>query len=209
MPENQYAVNGNCTGLTPTSDCPFNFWRTSGDPEPGWGTIMRELNALRTVQNQGYGNDTKHHPRYNADPPRSRPGGWAYPGTMVVGDGSMTKDENRVHFGVSDSPSVRLLRVTQTGQWLLCDLLHCIPAVRHASYSASEINAAGLVYRIESSDLGLQPQHACETRSCLGYYHQHRGACCCARWWWCTRALRTCQYQTNTKSINTTHGVLP
>eukprot|EP01047_Picozoa_sp_COSAG01_P021507 COSAG01_NODE_1249_length_11069_cov_22.388332_9_plen_188_part_00 len=139
MPENQYAVNGNCTGLTPTSDCPFNFWRTSGDPEPGWGTIMRELNALRTVQNQGYGNDTRHHPWYNTDPPRSRPGGWAYPGTMVVGDGSMTKDENRVHFGVSDSPSFRLLRVTQTGQWLLCDLLHCIPAVRHASYSASEM----------------------------------------------------------------------
>ena len=31
--------------------------------------------------------------------PRSRPGGWAYPGTMTVGDGSMTLEENKVHFG--------------------------------------------------------------------------------------------------------------
>jgi len=37
----------NCTGLTAVSDCPFNFWRTTGDPEPGWGTIMRELNSMR------------------------------------------------------------------------------------------------------------------------------------------------------------------
>ena len=117
------ANNHNCTGLTPTSDCPFNFWRTTGDPEPGWGTvsdcssppdkydsyvycvlvgqIMRELNSLRKTVNHGYP-DAKRNgaPEYN-DPaaPRSRPGGWAYPGTMVVGDGSMTKDENRVHFG--------------------------------------------------------------------------------------------------------------
>lgn len=40
-------------------------------------------------------------PDYN-DPtaaPLSRPGGFAYPGTMVVGDGSMTYEENQVHFG--------------------------------------------------------------------------------------------------------------
>jgi hypothetical protein len=37
-------------------------------------------------------------PPYNADPPLSRPGGFAYPGTMVVGDGSMTRAENQVHF---------------------------------------------------------------------------------------------------------------
>ena len=39
----------NCTGLTDISDCPFNFWRTTGDPEPDWGTVMRELNSLRKV----------------------------------------------------------------------------------------------------------------------------------------------------------------
>ena len=45
----------NCTGLTPISDCPFNFWRTTGDPEPGWGTIMREMNSLRKDVNPYYG----------------------------------------------------------------------------------------------------------------------------------------------------------
>lgn len=90
----------NCTGLTPVSDCPFNFWRTTGDPEPGWGTIMRELNSLRTVVLPQYGQGkVPGSPQYNGKPPRSRPGGWAYPGTMVVGDGDMTKDENKVHFG--------------------------------------------------------------------------------------------------------------
>jgi hypothetical protein len=48
---------GRCTGLVgpdSVSDCPFNFWRTTGDPEPGWGTIMRELNTLRAVVNPAY-----------------------------------------------------------------------------------------------------------------------------------------------------------
>lgn len=104
------ARNGNCTGLTPTSDCPFNFWRTTGDPEPGWGTIMRELNSLRKNVNPYYGSGKRSGSvEYNANPPRTRPGGWAYPGTMVVGDGGsvangtmhggMTKDVNAVHFG--------------------------------------------------------------------------------------------------------------
>ena len=101
------ARNGNCTGLPPAgeadglSNCPFTFWRTCGDPEPGWGTIMRELNSMRAVQNPLYP-DAKRAgaPDFN-DPlhPRSRPGGWAYPGTMVVGDGSMTYNENAVHMG--------------------------------------------------------------------------------------------------------------
>lgn len=42
---------GGCTGLGDPSDCPYNFWRTTGDPEPGWGTIMRELNTLRAEIN--------------------------------------------------------------------------------------------------------------------------------------------------------------
>ena len=47
--------DGNCTGLTtPVSDCPFNFWRTAGDPYPDWGTTMRELNTLRHVINPNY-----------------------------------------------------------------------------------------------------------------------------------------------------------
>mmetsp|Transcript_32804 Transcript_32804/g.101715 ORF Transcript_32804/g.101715 Transcript_32804/m.101715 type:complete len:365 (+) Transcript_32804:1-1095(+) len=92
--------SGRCTGLGEPSDCPFNFWRTTGDPEPDWRTIMRELNSLRKVENAQYpSGKRKGAPEYNSDPPLSRPGAWAYPGTMVVGDGSLTKDENRVHFG--------------------------------------------------------------------------------------------------------------
>ena len=52
------ADNGNCTGLPGkvpgqpnVSDCPFTFWRTTGDPGPDWGTIMRELNSLRKKVN--------------------------------------------------------------------------------------------------------------------------------------------------------------
>ena len=55
--------------------------------------------SYRTWQLPYYGTEKRKHPRYNADPPRSRPGGFAYPGTNMVGDGGMTKDENRVHFG--------------------------------------------------------------------------------------------------------------
>ena len=33
---------------------PFNFWRTTGDPYPDWGTTMRELNTLRHVVNSNY-----------------------------------------------------------------------------------------------------------------------------------------------------------
>lgn len=92
--------SGRCTGLGSPSDCPFNFWRTTGDPEPDWRTIMRELNSLRRVENADYPSGKRPgSPEYNADPPLSRPGAWAYPGTMVVGDGRLTKDENRVHFG--------------------------------------------------------------------------------------------------------------
>jgi len=73
---------------------------------------MREMNSLRNLgENPYYGSGKRPGSLdYNIDPPRSRPGGWAYPGTMVVGDGGtvinsthinggMSKDENRVHFG--------------------------------------------------------------------------------------------------------------
>jgi len=89
-----------CTGLTTPSDCPYNFWRTTGDPYPSWGSIMGALNSLRHVTNPSYGPGKRAgSPEYNSFPPRSRPGGWAYANTMTVGDGSLTLDENRVHFG--------------------------------------------------------------------------------------------------------------
>jgi hypothetical protein len=120
------SLNHNCTGLGRSdgnkeySDCPFTFWRTTGDPYPDWGTIMRELNGLRKLPNKAYGTGTRPHSvTYNTDPPRSRPGGWAYPGTMTLGDGGsinasgflkggLTKDENAVHFGGWCDPPVCL-----------------------------------------------------------------------------------------------------
>jgi hypothetical protein len=128
------AWNHNCTGLgradgnTEYSDCPFTFWRTTGDPYPDWGTIMRELNGLRTVKNTQYGVGTRTNSvAYNADPPRSRPGGWAYPGTMTLGDGGtvnasgalnggLTYDENAVHFGgwcIVSSPLILAYNLTE------------------------------------------------------------------------------------------------
>ena len=159
MPESQYAVNGNCSGLTPTSDCPFNFWRLSGDPEPGWGTIMRELNSLRAFQLTEYGNDTRQHPPYNADPPRSRPGGWGYPGTMVVGDGSMTKDENRVHFG----------------GWCIVSSNAADRADLPSGCILLEMAAISLLTGELTADPSLQPLDAGAPRARLGHHHEQRG----------------------------------
>eukprot|EP00756_Hemistasia_phaeocysticola_P064170 Hpha_TRINITY_DN7575_c0_g1::TRINITY_DN7575_c0_g1_i2::g.18874::m.18874/K07407/E3.2.1.22B, galA, rafA; alpha-galactosidase len=90
----------NCTGLTNPSDCPYNFWRTTGDPYPSWSSIQQGLNSLRHWVNPNYPTGKRAgSPEYNSDPPRSRPGGWAYANTMTVGDGSLTTDENKVHFG--------------------------------------------------------------------------------------------------------------
>ena len=58
---------------------------------------------------------------YNTDPPRSRPGGWAYPGTITLGDGGsvnasgvlnggLTYDENAVHFGARGGVMQYILR---------------------------------------------------------------------------------------------------
>lgn len=121
------ANDGGCTGLTDISDCPFNFFRTTGDPEPGWETIMRELNSMRRVVLPWYGvGKRKGSVDYNAIPPRSRPGGWAYPGTATIGDGgqvvngtlvgSMTKAENRVHFGgwcITSSPLILAFNLSE------------------------------------------------------------------------------------------------
>jgi hypothetical protein len=79
--------NNHCTGLPGKvpgrpnmSDCPFTFWRTTGDPGPDWGTIMRELNSLRKEVNPFYGSG-KHSNTvdYNGPVPRSRPGGCGQP----------------------------------------------------------------------------------------------------------------------------------
>eukprot|EP01043_Picozoa_sp_COSAG02_P010805 COSAG02_NODE_388_length_23287_cov_109.067017_11_plen_433_part_00 len=89
---------------------------------------MRELNGLRKVKNQNYGVGTRGGSvPYNTDPPRSRPGGWAYPGTMTLGDGGsvnasgvlnggLTYDENAVHFEswcIVSSPLILAFNLTE------------------------------------------------------------------------------------------------
>ena len=55
--------DGPCTGTTtPVSDCPYNFFRTSGDISNNWNSMFNNLQT--TIKYQG-------------DPPLARPGTWA------------------------------------------------------------------------------------------------------------------------------------
>eukprot|EP00729_Bicosta_minor_P001884 gene1884-17200_t len=66
------ATNSKCTGLTTPSDCPFNFFRTSGDINPSWKSMIGNLATVPPY----LGSETK--------PAYSRPGAWAYPGRSGV-----------------------------------------------------------------------------------------------------------------------------
>lgn len=72
-----------CTGTTTPSDCPYNFFRTSGDISSYWGSMWRNLQT--TVP-------------YLGNIPLSRPGTWAYPDMLEVGN-LANFSEDRSHFG--------------------------------------------------------------------------------------------------------------
>ena len=57
--------NGACAGTSSPSECPYNMFRTSGDIQPHWSNVLRNLAS------------TLHFLTGNA--PLSRPGAWAYP----------------------------------------------------------------------------------------------------------------------------------
>ena len=61
---------GHCTGTTDVSDCPYSFYRTSGDIYHTWGAML--ANLASTV------------PFLTGTKPLSRPGGWAYPDMLEV-----------------------------------------------------------------------------------------------------------------------------
>lgn len=89
----QVGGDGPCTGTTDVSDCPYNFYRTSGDIRANWGSMTRNLHS--TMKFQGY-------------PPLSRPGAWAYPDMMEVGRMANFL-EDRAHFGawvITSSPLI-------------------------------------------------------------------------------------------------------
>jgi hypothetical protein len=66
----------NCTGTTEVSDCPYHVFRSSDDIYNKWENVVNNINSVSPYLSQ-------------ADPavvPRSRPGGWAYPDMLEVGN---------------------------------------------------------------------------------------------------------------------------
>jgi alpha-galactosidase len=89
--------DGPCSGTGsaagPVSDCPYNFFRTSGDISNSWASMTRNLASTT---------------KFQGDPPLARPGTWAYPDMMQVG--RLASDaEDRTHFGawvITSSPLI-------------------------------------------------------------------------------------------------------
>jgi len=72
-------------GDLPTVDhCPYHFYRTSGDISPSWSSFYSNLQSTKKFQ--------------DADAPLSRPGCWAYPDMLEVGNMGDFAEE-RAHFG--------------------------------------------------------------------------------------------------------------
>ena len=83
--------------------CPFNLFRTGGDIGPDFGNIMGKLELVR--------------PYLDHDTPISRPGCWAYPDMLEVGNfaGPLNHTESRTHFGawcIVSSPLILGMDVT-------------------------------------------------------------------------------------------------
>jgi alpha-galactosidase len=86
-------IDGQCSGTTMPSDCPYNFFRTSGDITNNWGSMWRNLQTTLP---------------YLGNPPLARPGTWAYPDMLEVGR-LASFEEDRSHFGawvITSSPLI-------------------------------------------------------------------------------------------------------
>ena len=73
--------------------CPYNLWRTSADIAQGWGSWFHNLQSMRP---------------WLGEPPLSRPGRWAYPDMLEIGNlGSI--EESRAHlsaWAVTSAPLI-------------------------------------------------------------------------------------------------------
>lgn len=81
--------------------CPYNFWRTSTDINPSWDSIYSNLQTTKPWSHSSAG-------------PLSRPGRWAYPDMLEVGN-MPSFVEDRTHFGmwiVTSSPLILGLDLT-------------------------------------------------------------------------------------------------
>ena len=58
------------------SDCPYTSFRTSDDIQPTWAHVVNNVNSLVPYLGDEAAGDP---------PPRSRPGGWAYPDALQTG----------------------------------------------------------------------------------------------------------------------------
>ena len=89
-------TQGICNGTDPISDCPYNLYRTSGDINPNFAHVVYNVNTV--VRYLG----TK------TQAPLSRPGAWAYPDMLEIGN-LPTYAEDEAHFGlwcVTSSPLI-------------------------------------------------------------------------------------------------------
>jgi alpha-galactosidase len=89
----QTSGDGPCVGTTDVSDCPYNFYRTSHDIHNTWESMTSNLHSTMA---------------YQGNPPLSRPGAWAYPDMMEVGN-MASFIEDRSHFGawvITSSPLI-------------------------------------------------------------------------------------------------------
>eukprot|EP01060_Flectonema_neradi_P032345 TRINITY_DN5122_c0_g1_i1.p1 TRINITY_DN5122_c0_g1~~TRINITY_DN5122_c0_g1_i1.p1 ORF type:complete len:413 (+),score=72.92 TRINITY_DN5122_c0_g1_i1:52-1290(+) len=76
--------NAPCTGTSMPSNCPYNFFRSSHDIHPTWESIFSNLQSTTPFQDELQ--------------PLSRPGTWAYPDMLQVGN-MPSFNEDRTHFG--------------------------------------------------------------------------------------------------------------
>eukprot|EP00730_Choanoeca_flexa_P004622 TRINITY_DN11751_c0_g1_i1.p2 TRINITY_DN11751_c0_g1~~TRINITY_DN11751_c0_g1_i1.p2 ORF type:complete len:545 (+),score=102.13 TRINITY_DN11751_c0_g1_i1:3443-5077(+) len=128
----------------PTQDwCPFNFYRSSGDIQANWGSVMRNLKS--TIRFQDW------------DAPLSRPGCWAYPDMLEVGR-LASFNEDRSHFGawcIVSSPLILGFDLTNadtyTRVWSIISNTEAIqvnqqwaghPGFLASSYSPGQINGS-------------------------------------------------------------------
>jgi hypothetical protein len=73
---NQRIPGQHCSGDSGVSDCPYHVYRVSDDIYNTWEHVVNNINAVTPYLTQ-------------ADPsiaPRSRPGAWAYPDMLEVGN---------------------------------------------------------------------------------------------------------------------------
>lgn len=76
--------DGLCDGSEPVSSCPYNTYRVSQDIGPLWESMLLNLESVV--------------PFTESEPPLSRPGGWANPDNLEVGN-LASFEEDRSHFG--------------------------------------------------------------------------------------------------------------